>query len=105
MLHGAGLSISPAAIGDATPSDAGLTHHTDAASCRRADRHEGGGSLTMITFLSRRSSRPTGRAAALTDVQLARTVRAMAYNYVALDPYRAAVLEEAARRILHGRQP
>jgi hypothetical protein len=29
----------------------------------------------------------------------------MAYNYSVLDPYRAAVLEEAARRLTHGEEP
>ena len=35
-------------------------------------------------------------------MQLALTLRAMAYNYACADPYRAAVLKEAAYRITNG---
>jgi len=43
------------------------------------------------------------RVPGLSDRQLALTVRAMAYNYTVLDPYRAAVLEEAAARLTTNR--
>ena len=45
-----------------------------------------------------------GGASTLINVQLARTIRAMAHNHVAADPQprRGALLEEAAQRIMHG---
>jgi hypothetical protein len=39
------------------------------------------------------------RAKLLTDAQLARTVRSMARTFEIVDPYRCAVLDEAADRI------
>ena len=53
----------------------------------------------MFNLVSHRRPRSMLRAPGLTDAQLARTIRAMAYNYRVLDPYRAAVLEEAAARL------
>ena len=53
----------------------------------------------MFNVLSHRRPRSMRRAPGLTDKQLASTIRAMAYNYRTLDPYRAAVLEEAAVRL------
>jgi hypothetical protein len=54
----------------------------------------------MFTLSSHGRSRSPARARSLSNRQLARTLRAMAQTYVVLDRYRAAVLEEAACRIL-----
>jgi hypothetical protein len=40
------------------------------------------------------------RASGRSNAQLAHTLRAMAYNYVCADPYRAAMLDEAAYRLM-----
>jgi hypothetical protein len=69
------------------------------------DRRRRRGHWAGIRFTARRSSRSMVRASDLSNAQLARTVRAMAYNYTALDPYRAAVLEEAADRLTVRERP